>query len=173
MDESLESLYFDWLYAKIHLTDIPYNSYSSLLNQLNRTEFIWLLSGDDNRAEDGIDLRKEFIIESGLDVDESWFDDGCSVLEMLVALSRHAAFETGESRNQWFWEFLTNLNLTQFHDDEYDPEAIAAILYIFVWRTYEHDGSGGMFPLDETPDDQRTKELWYQFCEYLAEKEVA
>lgn len=172
MDESLEQLYFNWLYAKIHLTDIPYDVYSSLLHILHKTEFIWLLTGDDNRAEDGIDLRKEFIRESRLEVDETWFDDGCSVLEMMVAFSRRAQFDTEISSSQWFWQFISNLGLSDCHNDSVDAEFVAEILYIFVWRTYDYDGTGGMFPLKDPSNDQRKVEIWYQFCEYLVDNDI-
>lgn len=174
MDESLEILYFNWLYAKIHLSEVPYSSYSELLKVLHDTEFVWLLTGDDNRAEDGTDLRTEFIRESGLDIDRSWFDSGCSVLEMMVAFTRRANFEVDDiSMQEWFWQFVSNLGLSDFHDDNIDHELVKSMLETFVWRTYEYDGTGGMFPMRNPPDDQRTVEIWYQFCEYLVKHDLA
>ena len=48
--------------------------------------------------EDSKDLRLDFIRESGLALDTSWFDDGCSVLEMLVGFSRQSKFPDRYSR---------------------------------------------------------------------------
>lgn len=173
MDRNLEELYFNWLYAKIHLSDVPYNSYSDLLRILYDTEFVWLLSGDDNRAEDGTDLRVDFIRESGLDIDLEWFDSGCSVLEMMLAFSRRAAFETEISSREWFWEFIQNLGLSGCYNDFFDPTVVHDVLQTFIWRTYEYNGEGGMFPLKAPQDDQRKIEIWYQFCEYLVDLDAA
>lgn len=173
MDESFDILYFDWLYAKIHLSDVPYNSYSELLNILYKTEFIWLLSGDDNRAEDGTDLRADFIRESKLDIDASWFNDGCSILELLVGFSKRAAFETELNSREWFWHFIQNLGLSGFYDGLFDASVVDDILYNFVWRTYEYDGTGGLFPLKFPLNDQRKVEIWYQFCAYLIDIDAA
>ncbi|HPT61019.1 MAG TPA: hypothetical protein PLN81_05410 [Bacillota bacterium] len=167
MDASLDQLYFDWLYAKVHLKNAPYLSYLDLLRALHDTEFVWLLSGDDNRVADGLDLRDDFALESGLSVDCSWFDYGCSVLEMMVAFSRIANFETDIPASDWFWVFITNLGLGDCHDDIFAKHKVAPILEKFIWRTYEYNGSGGMFPLKDPHDDQRKVEIWYQFCEYL------
>lgn len=173
MDESLEILYFEWLYAKIHLVEIPYNTYSKLLHLLYTTEFVWLLPGDDNRMEDGKDLRLDFIRESGLALDISWFDDGCSVLEMLVGFSRRASFQTDIPEQTWFWRFISNLGLADATDDEFDPQGVELILSDFVWRTYDYDGFGGLFPLQDPREDQRGVEIWYQFCEYIIENETS
>lgn len=174
IDEPIESTYFNWLCAKIMQVDVPTPSleYWKLLRMLHSTEFIWLLSGDDNRAEDGVDLRTEFLRESYLENDQSWADFGCSVLELLIAFSRRAAFETEQSAKDWFWEFLYNLGLSDFND-AYNPDGLEVdeCLQRFVWRTYDANGRGGLFPLDNPKHDQRQVEIWYQFCEWLLDQD--
>jgi hypothetical protein len=172
MPEPLENLYFNWLCAKI--TDVtitaPSRTHWELFRILHRTEFVWLLSGDDNRAEDGKELRREFLIAAEIPDDPAWrLDIGCSMLEMFIAFSRRAAFMTDMQSHIWFWEFMENLGLRKFTDDKVDPEKIAEILEYVIWRTYDEDGNGGLFPINNYREDQRNVELWYQLCEYLVD----
>jgi len=172
MDPIFETVYFDWLYAKVHLDGVPFDTYCGLLKVIFRTEFVWLLSGDDNRAEDGTDLRMEFLKQNKKGFHSmSWFDDGCSVLEMFIALSRRAEFDTDIPSIDWFWRFINNLGLGDQKDQNFDIDYINEVLYRFVWRLYEYDGEGGLFPLRHPSRDQRTTELWYQFSEYINENE--
>lgn len=171
MNESLEAMYFDWLYAKVMLSDSPAESYSRLIQKLHNTEFVWLVSGDDNRAEDGLDLRVDFLTAAGLNPDLiSDFQFGCSVLEMMIAFSIRAEFQTDIRPSQWFWEFISNLGLSGFYDDRFNESKVEEDLHNFVWRTYGYSGAGGMFPLTHAETDQRKIEIWYQFCAYLLEK---
>jgi hypothetical protein len=139
-----------------------------------KTEFIWIISGDDNRAEDGLNLRREFNDELNLFMnEESWFNSGCSVLEMLISFCSRASFQTDIDHTDWFWEIVSNLDLSDAYDDAfYSESVIAKKLYDFVWRTYAYDGSGGLFPLRHPEEDQRKIEIWYQFCAYISENEM-
>jgi hypothetical protein len=173
MVEPLENLYFNWLCAKIYYNQnsTPSLTYWRLLRILQNTEFVWLISGDDNRAEDGLELRVEFLLESDIpDIPEWRRNPGCSLLEMLIAFSRRAQFSTGTTSKEWFWEFIRNLDLIEFNDASLTYEAVEGILNQFIWRTYEANGNGGMFPLDDPKQDQRKVEIWYQFCDYLVDK---
>jgi hypothetical protein len=170
MGEPLENLYFKWLCAKVMyvMNPTPSLTHWQLLKALHNTEFVWLLSGDDNRAADGIELRDEFTIAADIPDDPEWRHLGCSVLEMFVAFSRRAEFNTGESASDWFWEFLDNLGLKEFTDGaEFDLIEVEEILDRFVWRTYNRKGEGGLFPIGSPNGDQRKIEIWYQFCDYL------
>ena len=171
MSQPVEEMYFDWLYAKVMLSDQPALSYFRLIQTLYATEFIWLIVGDDNRAEDGLELRKEFILAAGReDIRLTDFSSGCSILEMMIAFTKRAEFQTDIRPSRWFWEFLSNLELSDHYDDNFDHEKVADVLYNFVWRTYGYSGKGGMFPLENAEADQREVEIWYQFCAYLIEK---
>ncbi len=90
MTEPLENLYFNWLCAKvIHVENpTPSLTYWKLFRELHNFEYVWLISGDDNRAEDGLELRTEFLMEVNLPDDPVWSGVGCSVFEMLIAFSR-------------------------------------------------------------------------------------
>jgi hypothetical protein len=172
MDANLEDAYFNWLCAKVVPPPGLDDSYWELLKILDNTEFVWLVIGDDNRAQDGIDLRDRFLREAVIGGDPEWPAVMCSVLEMLVAFAYKAEFQTDDSIRSWFWEFMDNLHLALFTDDHMEYEAVEEILYRFIWREYRIDGTeGGLFPLRNTLNDQRKVELWYQFSEYILENE--
>lgn len=171
MGEPIEEAYFNWLCAKV---TSPYvNNYIDLLQILHRTEFVWVIPGDKNRKEDGVELRDYFLNETGYDKDSLWFNELCSIFEVLVAFAQRAAFQIEYSVSDWFWKFMENLNLNEYRQiSDTDLPVIEDILYVFIWRTYDFNGNGGLFPLDEPEQDQRQVEIWYQFCAWVAEKEL-
>lgn len=176
MEEPIENLYFNWLYSKVASVDVPTPSltYIRLFRILHTTEFVWLVSGDDNRVEDGLELRLEFQREACMQADDPYWESmGCSVLEMLIALSRRAEWDTEISARDWFWIFLQNLRLNEFSDarEEFE-QTVDDVLYRFVWRTYRRNGHGGIFPLSRPDVDQRKVEIWGQFCTYLVDQEL-
>lgn len=172
MNEPVDELYFRWLYKLVgSVTEKnPARSYWSLLRQLYTTEFVWFVPNDHNRAEDGRDLRLRFVHYSGVSPDREWMDLGCSMLEMLVALSYRVSDETGHKMKGWFWRFLENLELAELSDANYGElteEAVSEVVNQVIWRQYDPDGLGGLFPLEHPKEDQREVELWYQMCAYL------
>ena len=173
MVEPFENLYFNWLCAKVSYTEnpAPSNVYDNLLRVLHNTEFVWIVSGDMNRAEDGRELREEFQASSHYPAVDIWLEFPCSILEMLIAFSRRAEYMTDIPAKEWFWEILDNLRLAEYTNAAMhygaDP---TPILYDFVWRQYSPSGEGGMFPLHEPKEDQREVEIWYQFAEYLEDQ---
>jgi hypothetical protein len=171
-DGPVDSEYFIWLCAKVMRVEVPTpsNTWWNLLRDLYNTEFIWVEPMDENRAEDGCELRTEFLGQVGWSTDPEWLRLGCSVLEMLIAFSRRASFQTGRSAKNWFWEMIDNLGLKKFNDAVADPFSdIPNTLERFLWRTYEPDGTGGLFPLKNNINDQRKVEIWHQFCDYLVD----
>lgn len=175
LEEPIESLYFNWLASQVMKVEVPTPSltYWKLFRELQNTEFVWTLDApmDDNRAEDGKELRKEFLRQIRTEPDNDWFNIGCSVLEMLVAFARRAEFAADRTVQDWFWEFLDNLGLSTFNDASFNLFVITDILYAFLWRTYDYHGNGGLFPIRYPHEDQRKVDIWYQFCAYLNEHE--
>lgn len=175
MSKPLDELYFEWLYSQVGNVKIRTKSrtYWSLLRQLYIHEYVWIIPNDDNRVEDGRDLRIEFLESMGYqDVDESWMGLGCSFLEMLIAVSRRLEFEDGRSLRDWFWQLLENLELDYLTDalfSEEDTELVNAVMDTVIFRIYQPDGRGGLFPLRYAEEDQRDVELWYQMQLYLLE----
>lgn len=174
--ERIDDRYFEWLYGLFGSVRNanPARSYWEVSKVLYSTEFVWLIANDDNRVSDGLELRAQFLDEQGSDgADEEWSRLGCSVLEMLIALSQRASFESETEPAAWFGIFLQNLDLVEFRDDRWtkaNQSIVEEILERFVYRNYHPDGTGGLFPLNSPPEDQRRVELWYQLASYLSEQ---
>lgn len=174
---TLDDAYLEWLYGKVGAirNRNPARSYWKLIKQLYATQFIWFIRNDNNRSADGLDLRIEFLEETDYDIDDPyhlWMDMECSMLEMLIALSRRLAFETDDSEVRWFWRLMQNLEIDRYTDELYEisiQEEVEEALYRVNNRTYSRDGVGGLFPLRNARRDQRKVELWYQMSSYLLE----
>lgn len=164
MTEPIEGLYFNWLCAKVVDSNLDRN----LMVILYRTEFVWIIPGDQNRAEDGLELRQEFLTETRNEIEDEWEREPCSVLEFLIAFAKRASFQMETPVKDWFWIFLENLGLSDFrHQTIIDKRRVEHILHDFIWRQYDHRGFGGLFPLPHTRNDQRDVEVWYQFQEWV------
>lgn len=178
MPGTIDDRYFEWLYSRIGAVRNrnPARSYWELARKLYSKEFVWLIPNDDNRVEDGKELRREFLDELGTDgVDPEWVDLGCSLLEVMYALARRASDEHDiMTPGDWFWLMMENVGLKNYTDARIrrhtDEEQIDEILDAIVYRTYSYDGSGGLFPLREPRTDQRKVELWYQLAAYILEE---
>jgi len=170
----LDELYLNWLYAQVadSSVDVPSRTYWRLLKLLYTKEFVWFVPNDDNRIEDGKDLRCEFADQERLKiVDRGWMRLGCSFLELLIALSRRLAFEADGEPRDWFWHMLENIGLHIYNDSRPLPfQDIDEILDQVIWRTYKPNGVGGLFPLEGPCQDQRDIELWYQLSAYILER---
>lgn len=173
MEAPIDELYFTWLYGVVADPRIKrtYRTYWRLFKLLYTKEFVWIVPNDDNRIEDGKELRYEFIDHQKLmDVDHGWMNLGCSMLELLIGLSRRLAFETDSEPRVWFWRMLENLDLEKFNDGaHFTDEMVQEKLDAVIWRTYKHNGEGGLFPLSQPCKDQRDVELWYQMSAYILE----
>jgi len=165
--------YFDWLAAQVEPQRNlnPRRTHQLLLAQLLQTPFVVVLAHDARRAEDGRGLRAEFM--NGFDVDGVWAALDCSVLELLVALSRRAAFESYGGADDWFWHLLDNLGLSTCVDETYEglwnANGVDGILNTFMYRNYGPRGAGSLFPLRFSDNDQTKTELWYQMQIYVME----
>ena len=173
MSAPLDELYFRWLYGLVSSVKQKSSArtYWSLLRLLFRKEFVWFVPNDDNRVEDGKELRYEFLDAEEIEtVDPEWIDMGCSMLEMLIGLSRRLSFEAEGEPREWFWRLLENVGLASYNDRDGVPaELVDEILERIIWRTYSAQGDGGLFPLRSPSRDQRKVEIWYQLNTYLSE----
>jgi hypothetical protein len=173
VNRPLDESYFEWLYFQVGArknTD-PNASYWKLLKLLYFKEFVWVIPNDDNRAEDGRALRIRFLQETDYESDPDWFEYPCSVLELLIALSERLAFEGDGEPRTWFWVLIDNLGLYHYRDGRKIPVGkIEETIDILIWRNYEPDGNGGLFPLKNPSQDQRDVDIWYQMNAYLLER---
>lgn len=172
----LDERYLNWLYSQVASvkTRHKHRTFWSLFRQLNDTIFVAIVPHDENRIADARDLRYEFLADAEDEQgDLEWMRKPCSMLELLQILSRALAFEMDDRAEIWFWHLLEVLDLERFNDREYDTaaqEEIATTLDRVIWRNYERNGHGGLFPLRNADRDQRKVELWYQLNAYLLEQ---
>jgi hypothetical protein len=176
MDEPLDELYCRWLYSQVLPTEFkqPSRRFWTLLRQLFTKEFVWFVPNDDNRLEDGRDLRHEFLREdASLPHDREWLNLGCSMLELLIGLSRRLAFQMEGEPRFWFWTLLENVGLDKYNDRYFKStkeQEVDEVLERIIWRNYDEDGSGGLFPLKHPEKNQTEVELWYQMSAYILEQ---
>ena len=166
----LDVRYLTWLYSQVSSTRTRTGpkTYWNLFHQLFQTEFAWFVPNDDNRAEDGRALRTEWTGEEGIEADHEWLSLGCNFLELLIGLSRRLSFETDGDVSVWFWQLIENLGMSGFTDARYfEAEEVDDITHRVMFRSYDRDGNGGLFPLRRASKDQRKVEIWYQLSEYL------
>lgn len=177
----LEDNYFEWLYQQVASINIqnPAQTYWSLLREFHGKEFVWIVPNDDNRVEDGRDLRYQFLNEiHGYErhqVDPEWIGLGCSFLEMLIGVARRLAFEIDGEVSEWFWHLIENIGLTECNDSWYNDHnnphrRIAKTMNKVIWRRYQSTGEGGLFPLQNPDTDQREVEIWVQLNLYIMER---
>lgn len=165
--------YFEWL-VSITCADEEIVSYRKLLTYLHRTEFIYSMPMDGNRADDGIYLRYRFAHGYLQDDDAEYCINGpCSVLEMMLALAIRCEENImddptmGDRTAQWFWGMISSLGLGGMYDTNFDIYKVERIIERFLDHDYEPDGRGGLFTIRNFEYDMRTLEIWHQLCEYL------
>lgn len=167
MTNDLLDTYLGWMEPQTGTLSQP-RTYSDLLHLMMWKEFVWLVPNDDNRIADGLDIRREFFQKTGLKGD---LDMPCSVLEVLVGLSRRLSFAAGGEAPGWTWQLICNLELHKMPDPIRRRKSILVneILETLIWRNYAPDGQGGFFPLIDTDVDQTKIEIWYQMAAYVEE----
>lgn len=158
--------YFEWMYRII--TEDRFSrriSYRKLMMHLHDVEFIYYILKDENRAEEGVELRRRFSGHSKY--------GPCSVLEMILALAIRIEenimdnTDYGNRTGQWFWGMINNLGLGAMDDNHYDREYVDSVLERFLNRQYEPNGKGGLFTIRDCDRDLREVEIWHQMCWYL------
>jgi len=176
----IQDLYFTWLGEKID----PEEHYSALNFYIHAWDFRWTIAIDKNRQVDGYYLRRQFLQEYEFShrFAKEDFEDldflNVSVFEVLVALTLRLEHElndlSGITRFEvWYKQLLTNLDLDGLTNsvwmcNETHAKAIVwEVITRLLDRTYDRDGVGGLFPIKNAVEDQRTIEIWYQMMMYL------
>jgi hypothetical protein len=169
----LDESYLVWLYSQVGEVKNRNRSktYWKLLRLLYMKEFTWSIDKDENRAQDGKDLRRKFLQQTDTVVDEpGWMDLPCSVLEMLIALSWRLAWDGGGELQEWFWIMIDNLDLIECTDARPPNKNVVDVIFDrVIYRRYADDGEGGLFPLRHPDQNQRDVEILYQAQAYLLE----
>lgn len=170
--------YINWLIDILHV-EVSGASYNFLMNYLAEVEFVPMVKNDGNRAEDGLEIRSEYMSDYDLVGNYALEEMPCSVLEMMVALAMRMAdyspettglinINSPETREN-FMILLSNLGLLDYSDDYFDKDVVEDIVLNMVERRYKVNGEGGLFPLQGPCPDQRNLEIWYQMQQYFLE----
>ena len=160
--------YFKWLADKIGCN----GARKKLIRQLYSIDFTYKISNDVNRISDGMNLRRLYASECGVDPDER---RPVSVLEVLIGLSKRLAEDIlGDQDNtglaiRWFWRMLDNLGVSRYIGGRYDKATVCIIVERWMARDFTARGKGSPFPLKRATEDQRKVEIWTQMMNYLAE----
>lgn len=173
----LDNLYFEWLYQLV-CNDLYSRaaSHRKLLMRLHSIDFTWTIDMDENRALDGIALRKRFEYENACDpgIMDLYFEGRpCSILEMMIALAIRCEEDImadpmcGNRIGQWFWSMIVSLGLGGITDYRYDREYVDNVIFRFLTRNYDRDGKGGLFTIPNCGVDLRNVEIWYQMNWYI------
>lgn len=164
--------YFSWLLNFIETYYVDIRRYSRLLMYLFDKEFIWMIPNDSNRALDAMELRFEFL--NGYQ-NEEIDSRPCSVLEVLIRLAmdwEHEItydFHKGDRSSKWFWVMIGNLGLLEFPDTDFNVEEVDEIVNIWLNRSYQKNGEGGIFPVKSGNVDQTKVEIWLQLQNFVLE----
>lgn len=166
--------YFDWLCEVVDSKRFSKHvSYRKLLTHLHNIEFTWFIPYDDNRADDGIMLRRKYALAHHDEELSDYISGPCSVLEMMAALAIRCEESImddtlfGNRTGQWFWGMIHNLGLSSMNDSNFDAEFVDDVIARFLNREYEPDGKGGLFTIKNCDHDLRTVEIWRQLSWYL------
>ncbi len=166
--------YFEWLCEVVDSKRFSKHvSYRKLLMHLHNIEFTWFIPYDDNRADDGIMLRRKYALAHHDEELSDYISGPCSVLEMMAALAIRCEESImddtlfGNRTGQWFWGMIRNLGLSSMNDSNFDAEFVDDVIARFLNREYEPDGKGGLFTIKNCDHDLRTVEIWRQLSWYL------
>lgn len=164
--------YFEWLKG---LITNPHNNNLIIKNHLvlsilyNRPFLVHpSVPMDKNRMYDGLELRENFIQETGR-YRHKFISDECSVLEMIVALSircEETIMGDNISNNsyKWFWKMLEMMGIKDSHDEMFIQSRIDNLIN----RTYDYDGRNGCLFIINSPRKRLPEvEIWYQMAWYL------
>lgn len=155
--------YYLWLVSLVDDSD-----HEQLLRYLYEKPFKWQFALDENRAAGGINLRRTFAYQNGVDLQDVG-NGPCSTLEMLIALSDRMVELLTMDIFDWFWEMMRNLNLDQYNDCNFDERGIDYILEVWLNRSYDSNGNGSPFPLRNYSGDCRNLDIWGQMNAWIAE----
>lgn len=173
-DERVNDEYFEWLCELIDARRFSKQvGYMKLLTHLHNIEFTWFILRDDNRADDGVQLRRRYALEREDLTLQRYLYGPCSVLEMMVALAIRCEetimddVRMGNRTGQWFWGMIHSLGLNHMSDNRFDRDYVDDVVSRFLNREYEPDGRGGLFTVRHCDFDLRTVEIWCQLSYYL------
>ena len=183
---NLSELYLVWLINLINADNYKGKSYIKLCSLLNKIPFKPVIKLDENRLSDVQSLLRETYIQS----QSEWYrltnDDimelptwPVSFLELIISLAMRIDLDFMREINGidntriYFWVLVRNLGILEFDDEHWGEDAIISIvnrLNIVQNRTYDPNGNGGLFPLENAEMDQRNVQIWNQLCQFVNQR---
>lgn len=175
--------YFDWLCMWAIPDGIKRETYRELLLALYNFDFYWSIRNDENRANDGLELRNVFEEETGEGCDKS---GPCSLLEMFLGLAVRCNNEfmynpeDPKRADIWFWMMMENLGLDKISAENaekwlkmdkngYFMDSFENIFIHFCDRNYGQNGQFCAFPYTKNSHKLAKTELFYHMGYYLKE----
>lgn len=165
--------YTFWLLSNL-MSDEDHNTYYFLGLVLNGIEFYYTMPEDENRALDGISLRKSYSNNTEDDI-FGIMSCGCTALELLVALSMHMnniTYYPGDNESAWFWIMLENLDIKISDKDWPKQDSLDIIksnLSRWFDRKFTKKGKGSPFPMKKCQEDLRHVNMWDHMQWYIGE----
>ena len=174
----MEGEYLQWLIESIDPRHTVGDYYRPVYDELYFIDFRWTkkFPDDENRAADGVWLRRVFAEENGIEVSDLGIDwKPCSVLEMLVAIARRIEYEIlawpgQENVPKWFWMFMENLSIAPDSNRISDLNYVDSQVENWLDRHINRDGSGGIFVTHIREIDMRKLSMWSQMNAVLNEE---
>lgn len=173
IEDRIKSDYFEWMYDLVGGGRYsPSTSFRQLLTFLHEVEFTYFVPHDENRADDGINLRYRYCYDHNCEDLEVYLDGPCSVLEMMIALVlRCEEFmddpSKGDRTSQWFWTMIHSMGLSSMTDTNFNEWLVSDAVGRLLNRDYDRDGAGGLFHVRGWDRDMRRMEIWQQLLAYL------
>lgn len=164
----MDNKLFDWICNRIDNEE-----HTNLLQTLYNEPFVAVMEEDENRIRDGIYLRYIFSEECRIPkriIDIELRNDSCSVLEMILGLAIRiedtimSDSDYGDRTSMWFWLMIKSMGLHEETDFDYNYEYVDMTINKFINREYKYNGYGSLFTLQDTLQDMRDLEIWYQMC---------
>lgn len=187
--KTIQDTYREWLIDQLN-GDRGAGGYSELYGILHGIPFLPIMEMDWNRNDEGLNLAKEWAeteaaenetdVDIGAAMDEVHQNGFCTMLELIVVMSRRIQFELMDSEydkaiEDWAEELIRNVGLQEYinvvveEDRDTAEEAVAKVIGSVIFRQYGWDGEGGFFPLECPTRDQRYEQLFTQMNDYIAE----
>lgn len=159
---NFDEVYYSWLVDRGYPTN-NVEGYNALFELLFKTEYDPLKEMDQNRRDDGLELRIEWADIFGMDPPKEWFEQPCSILEAIIALAARCEFQSSRfTENEWVTMLLENMGiLMNAYELQDNIEFVRRVLDDF------NDGVANVFP--NSVPGSINKELWYQMMDYLSE----
>lgn len=186
--KKVQEKYFNWLIGIIYpFSDKELFKYKNLCEVLDSIEFRLPSKHDTSdvkRILDAMDIRYDFIgylASEGVyipiqDCRNMFKNNKPSVFEVLISLARQIKYNDEYNTSNWFWIMIANLRINLIKDDVFEKEPkeykeiIEIVIDRWMYRKFNSDGEGSLFPLKDTDIDQTKLDIWSQMEAYLAER---